>query len=75
MTYARSLDTEALVVAKLPGMVVLAALSLVGCATSIETTMQKAQRECVEMQALIKNHEGLESVTIRCTWTEESIEW
>lgn len=59
----------------LPVTVVLAALNLVGCATPIETTMQKAQRECVELQALIKNHDGLESVTIRCTWTEESIEW
>lgn len=48
--------------------ILAAVLVLAGCATGIESTMSKAQRQCEEMEALITNTNGAESVRIRCRW-------
>lgn len=52
------------------GMVVL-----VGCSTSIKTTLETAQQECQQVRATIKNVQGEESVIIRCTWEEQQETW
>lgn len=47
----------------------------VGCSTPIKDTLETAQTECNLMKATIKNVDGLESVTIRCTWEEPLETW
>ncbi len=56
-------------------VILLVMVVAVGCNTPIKDTLETAQTECNLMKATIKNVDGLESVTIRCTWEQPLETW
>lgn len=54
-------------------LLVVSLLLVVGCSTSVKSTLQTAQQECDQMVAIISNDGGTEGVRIRCTWTVDEV--